>query len=196
MGTNMRSAQFFEGIRVDMLARRTQYPETMNDARYWHARSLAAVRSRWLDSLAPECTKLSACYAVVARQHRTGCTDEDLTDMAIASYSHVTCIPDAPSSCGFFANLFSWKIQRHHPRFISVFPTPTSTRPTRRSSSVDVDGVPGVPPAARDDGTSPPLPSSASGDVGAPSRWGSWGQCRRGLRGRRTRPVNWWLCFH
>jgi len=163
VGTNMRSSQFFEGIRVDMLARRTQYPETMNDSRYWHARSLAAVRSRWLDVIAPECTKLSACYAVVARQHKTGCTDEDLTNMAIASYNHVTYIPDAPSSCGFFAHLSSWKILRHHPRFLAVFPTPTSTRPARPSSSVDVDGVPGAPPNVRGDGTPAPSPSSASG---------------------------------
>jgi len=102
VGTSMRSSQFCEGIRVDMLERRTQYPETMNDARYWHSRSVAAVRSRWLDVIAPECTKLSACYAVIARQQKTGCTDEDLTNMAIASYNHVTYIPDAPSSCGVF----------------------------------------------------------------------------------------------
>ena len=101
VGTDMPSSQSFERTRVDMLARRTQYPETMNDARYWHARSLAAVRSRWLGVIAPECTKLSACYAVVARQHKTGCTDEDLTNMAIASYNHVTYILNAPSSCGF-----------------------------------------------------------------------------------------------
>jgi len=72
VGTNMTSSQFFEGIRVDMLARRTQYAEKMNDARYRHSRSGAAVRSRWLDVIVPECTKLIACYAVIARQHKTG----------------------------------------------------------------------------------------------------------------------------
>jgi len=155
VGTNMRSSQFFEGIRVDMLARRTQYPETMNDASYWHSRSVAAVRSRWLDVIAPECTMLSACYAVIARQHKTGCTDEDLMNMAIASYNHVTYIPDAPSSCSVFAQLSSWKILRHHPRFLPVFPTSPSTRPARPRSSVDVDGVPGAPPAVRSDGVRP-----------------------------------------
>ena len=163
MGTNIRSAQFSEGIRVDVLARHTQYPETMNEARYWHARSLAAIRSRWLDVIAPECTKQSACYAVVARQHKTGCTDEDLTNMAISSYNHVTYTPDAPSSCGCFAHFSSWKFLRHHPRFLAVFPIPTFTRPARPSSSVDVNGVPGAPPTVRGDDTPPPSPSSASG---------------------------------
>jgi len=99
----MRSAQSLEEIRVDMLARRTQYPETMNDAGYRHLRSVAAVRSRWLDVISPECTNLSACNTVIARQHKTGCTDEDLTNMVIASSNHLTYIPDAPSFCGVFA---------------------------------------------------------------------------------------------
>ena len=83
--------------------------------------------------------------------------------MAVASYILVTYIPDAPPSCGFFSHLSSWKILRHHPRFLAVFPTPTSTRPVRPSSSVDIDGVPGAPPTVRGDGTPPPSPSSASG---------------------------------
>jgi len=83
--------------------------------------------------------------------------------MAIARYHNVTYIPDAPSSCGFFDHLSSWKILRHHPRLLAVFPTPTSTRPARPSSSVDVDGVPAAPPTVRGDGAPPRSPASASG---------------------------------
>ena len=144
-----------------MLACRTQFQKTMNDTRYWHSSRLAVVRSRWLDVIAPKCTKLSACYAVFARQHKTGCTDEDLQNMTIASYNHVTYVPDAPSFCGVFAQVLLCKILRHHPRFFAVFPAPASTRPAGPRSSVDVDGVPGAPSAVPSDGVRPSLPSSA-----------------------------------
>jgi len=83
--------------------------------------------------------------------------------MAIASYSHVTYLPDTPSSCGVLAQLSSWKTLRHHPRFLAVLPTPPSTRPARRRPSVDVDGVPGAPPAVRSGDVRPSSPSSAGG---------------------------------
>jgi len=83
--------------------------------------------------------------------------------MAIISYSHVTYLPDALSACGVLAQLSSWNILRHHPRFLAVLPTPPSTRPARRRPSVDVDGVPGAPPAAQSEGVRPSSPSSAGG---------------------------------
>jgi len=83
--------------------------------------------------------------------------------MAIASYNRVTYVPEAPSSCGLFAPLSFWKVLRHHPRFLAVFPAPTSTRPARPSSYVGFDGVPGARPTIRGDGTRRSSPSSAGG---------------------------------
>jgi len=48
LGTSLKSAQDFEGIRIDLLAERTRYAETMRDPRYFEARSVCAVRAHWL----------------------------------------------------------------------------------------------------------------------------------------------------
>ena len=127
VGTSLKSAQFFEGIRIDMLAERTNYPETMNDPRYWEARSVAAVRTRWLDHIAPDCTRLSACLASITRSPHTGMTTKDLTDMAIAAFiKRDDYKADIPGSCGVFRFLSSWELLREYPRFSDTFPIPSS----------------------------------------------------------------------
>ena len=182
-----------------MLARRTQYQDTMNDARYWHSRSVAAVRSRWLDVIATECTKLSACYAVIARQHKTGCTDEGLTNMAITSYNHVTHIPDAPSSCGFSPDCRLGSFCATIPVFLLCFrpPHPHVPLATGRLSTLTacqallrlygamVCGRLRLP--VRGAAVAAPRIRVVRGTHS--SRWGSRDQRRRGRSGTRTRPV-------
>ena len=127
VGTSLKSAQFFHGIRIDMLAERTNYPETMNDPRYWEARSVAAVRTRWLDHIAPDCTRLSACLASITRSPHTGMTTKDLTDMAIAAFNKRDDYKaDIPGSCGVFRFLSSWELLREYRRFSDTFPIPSS----------------------------------------------------------------------
>jgi len=127
VGTSMKVAQFFEGIRINVLAERTNYLETMNDPRYWEARSVAAVRMRLLDHIAPDCTRLSACLASITRSPHTGMTTKDLTDMEIAAFNKRDDYKaDIPGSCGVFRFLSSWKLQREYPRFSDTFPIPSS----------------------------------------------------------------------
>ncbi|OSX74216.1 hypothetical protein BU14_0300s0013 [Porphyra umbilicalis] len=127
VGTSLKSAQFFEGIRIDMLAERTNYLETINDPRYWEARSAADVRMRLLDHIAPDCTRLSACLASITRSPHTGMTTKDLTDMAIEAFNKRDDYKDGiPGSCGVFRFLSSWELLREYPRFSDTFLIPSS----------------------------------------------------------------------
>lgn len=85
--TSLNSAQLFEGFRIDIIAERTNGPETINDPRHWEARSVAAVRTRWFGHIAPKCKHLSACLASTARPYHISMTTKDLTDMAIAAFN-------------------------------------------------------------------------------------------------------------
>ena len=127
VGTSLNSGQFFEGIRIDMLAEGTNYPETIDDPRYWKARSVAAMRTRWLDHIASDFTRLSACLASLTRSQHTGMTTKDLTDKAIAAFEkrddHKN---DIPNSCGVFRLLSSWELRREYRRFSDTFPSPSS----------------------------------------------------------------------
>jgi len=85
--TSLKSAQVLDGIGIDLPAGLTKFPETMNDPRYWEAPSVAAVRTRWLDHIAPDCTHLSACPASISRSPLTGMTAKDLSDTVYAAFN-------------------------------------------------------------------------------------------------------------
>ena len=149
VGTGLKSLAFFEGIRIDMLAQRENYPDTRDNPRYWEARSTTAVRTRWLDHIAPACTRLSACLAAITSVPHTGMTANDLVDMAIARYNNREHEYKAniPGSCGEFRHFSSWSLLRHHPRFSEQFPLPAAPSPRPPPDSMPGNAVADRAPA-------------------------------------------------
>ena len=147
LGTNMRGAAFCAGMHVHFLGARTRHPATMDNVRYCHARSVAAVRERWSDVTAPECAKMSACFKFVKSKPHTRMTELDLQNLAIAEMNGIRAPEfraDVPGSWGEFSHLSSWLVLRHHPRFRDVDP-PGAGRAQARPF---VAGAAGVPVAA------------------------------------------------
>jgi len=104
LGMSLKLAKFFEGISIDMQAERTNYPETMKDPRYWDAHGAGTVRTRWLDHIAPDSTRLSACLASFTRSPHTGMPTKDLIDLAIAIFNKLDdSITEVPGLLGSFA---------------------------------------------------------------------------------------------
>jgi len=107
LGTNMRGAAFYAGVHVDFLGARTRHSATLDDPRYWHSRSMVAVRARWFDVIAPLCTKMSACYKFVKSKPHTGMTELDLQHMTIAEMNGIRAPEfqaDVPGSWGEFCS--------------------------------------------------------------------------------------------
>jgi len=96
LGANMRGAVFYAGMHVNVLRTRTRHPATMDDPQYWHARSVAAVRARWSDVIAPVCTEMRAGNKFVKSKPLTGMVKLDLQHQAIAEMNGIKA-PDFQS---------------------------------------------------------------------------------------------------
>jgi len=98
---SLKSAKIFEGFSIDILTERTNYPATMKDPRYWDARSAGAVRTRWLEYIAPDSTRRSVRLASFTRSPHTGMPTKDLIYLAIAIFNkRDDYIAEAPGPSG------------------------------------------------------------------------------------------------